>query len=60
MSYMCPIKFNSNTLDKDRSLRFCECEEERCAWWDGGTCIVYTIGTKLDELVCLFDMQRRK
>ncbi len=36
---ICPMKFNSNTLDRDgeHSTVTCLCEQDRCAWFDQAT-----------------------
>ena len=33
---ICPLKFNSVTLDKDGSWRIgsCDCEKRECGWWN--------------------------
>jgi len=49
---VCPLKFNSNTLDKDgEHLKdTCRCEEEDCALWEShtGTCALLTEACILD------------
>ncbi|MCD6489490.1 MAG: hypothetical protein J7K20_02030 [Thermodesulfobacterium sp.] len=32
---ICPLKFNSKTLDADGNVKeeCCKCEKEYCAWW---------------------------
>jgi len=43
---ICPLKFNSNTLDKDGAVLKdqCQCEEKECALWEiyTGTCSLCT------------------
>lgn len=58
---ICPLKFNSNTLDEDgnlvgTALGVCQCEIEGCAWWSGKDekCAILDISSSLDEITIKF------
>lgn len=44
---ICPLKFNSNTIDADGNLQEnqCQCEREDCELWEAntGTCSLHTL-----------------
>jgi len=54
---ICPLKFNSETLDldgniylpKDHGVSICKCEEKKCAWWDirEGRCAILEISDSI-------------
>lgn len=51
---LCPMKFNNRTLSDDGYVRknTCECDETRCAWWNGekNTCQVVILAQSFDAV----------
>lgn len=63
----CPLKFNSNTLDKEgrtityknlrgESIQYsCICEQDECAWWESRTAMC---SVKVPAYLTAFNAER--